>query len=95
MGMFFCQEKNGGSACQTFYVKRKEEIYWPLGALGQDAGSKTTWELKQKDLRKESRRSAVEVGETKVKSGECEKDNLPVGGKSEEAVDLKKYFKML
>jgi uncharacterized protein YdaT len=51
--------------------------------------------LKQKDLRKESRRSAVEVGETKVKSGECEKDNLPVGGKSEEAVDLKKYFKML
>jgi hypothetical protein len=42
MEMFFCQEENGGGACQAFYVKRKEGISWPLGALGQDVSSETT-----------------------------------------------------
>jgi hypothetical protein len=42
MGMFFCQEENGVTSCQAFCVKREEEISWLLGALGQDAGSKTT-----------------------------------------------------
>ena len=31
----------------------------------------------------------------KRKDGECEEDIRPVGGKSEEAADLKKYIKML
>jgi len=31
----------------------------------------------------------------KEKGGGCEEDILPVGGKSEEASDLKKYLKML
>jgi hypothetical protein len=50
--------------------------------------------LKQKDLRRENRRIAVGVGDAEEKSGECEEDILPVGGKSEEAADLKKYLKM-
>jgi hypothetical protein len=29
------------------------------------------------------------------KNGECEEDILPVGGKSEEVADLKKYHKVL
>jgi hypothetical protein len=51
--------------------------------------------MKQKDLRRENRRSRDVVGNTEEKSGECEKDILPVGGKSEEVADLKKYLKML
>jgi len=35
------------------------------------------------------------VGETEEKYGECEEDILLVGDTSEEAVDLKKYLKML
>jgi hypothetical protein len=42
MGMFFCQEENGGGACQSFCVKRKKGISWPLDTLEQDVGSKTT-----------------------------------------------------
>jgi len=34
------------------------------------------------------------VGDTEGKSGEWEEDISPVGGKSEEAADLKKYLKM-
>jgi hypothetical protein len=35
------------------------------------------------------------VGGREEKSGECEEDILPVGSKSEEAPDVKKYLKML
>ena len=50
MGMFFCQEEKNG-------------ISWPLDAVGQDVGSKTTWRLKQNDLRRENRRIGVGVGD--------------------------------
>jgi len=51
--------------------------------------------LKQKDLRSENRRIGVVAGDAEEKNGECEEDILPVGGKSEEAADLKNYLKML
>ena len=63
--------------------------------MGQDVGSKTTWRLKQKDLRRENRRIGVGIGDAEEKNGECEKDILPVGCKSEEAAHLKKDPNML
>jgi hypothetical protein len=42
-----------------------------------------------------NRRIGVAVGDAEEKSGECEEEGLPVTDKSEEAVDLKKYLKML
>jgi len=39
--------------------------------------------------------SELRSGMRKRKDGECEEDIRPVGGKSEEAADLKKYIKML
>jgi hypothetical protein len=50
--------------------------------------------LKQKDLRRENKRIGVAVGDAEEKSGECEEDILPFGGKSEKMADLKKYLKM-
>jgi len=49
--------------------------------------------LKQKDLRREDRGIGVAVGDAEEKSGKYEEDILPVGCKSEEAADLKKYLK--
>ena len=43
----------------------------------------------------EDRKTGVAVGYDGEKGGECEEDILPVGGKSEEVADLKKYQKML
>jgi hypothetical protein len=60
-----------------------------------DVSSETTWRLKQKDLRKENKRIGVAVGDIEEKSGGWEEDILPVGGKSKEAADLKKFLKML
>jgi len=51
--------------------------------------------LKQKDLRRENRRIGVTLEDTEEKSGKYGEDILPVCGKSEEAVDAKKYLKML
>jgi len=51
--------------------------------------------LKQKDLRRENRRIGVGIGDAEEKNGECEKDILPVGCKSEEAAHLKKDPNML
>jgi hypothetical protein len=39
-------------------------------------------------------RIGVVVGKKEEKSSECEEDIMPVGGKSEEPADLKKYLKM-
>ena len=60
-----------------------------------DVGSKTTCQLKQKDLRIENIRIGVVVGGTEEKNGVGEEDGLAVAGKSKEAADLKKYLKML
>jgi hypothetical protein len=49
--------------------------------------------LKQKELRRENRRIGVAVEDVEEKSGKCEEDIFPVGGKSKEAADLKKYIK--
>ena len=35
------------------------------------------------------------IGDGEEKNGECEEDILPIGGKPEEAADLKKHLKML
>jgi hypothetical protein len=35
------------------------------------------------------------VGDAEEKSGECEEDFFPVGGKSEEVADMKKFLRML
>jgi len=53
------------------------------------------FQLKQKDLRKENKRIGVGVRDSGEQSGKCKEDILPVGCKSEEASDLKKYLKML
>jgi hypothetical protein len=47
------------------------------------------------DKRRENRRIGVAGGDLEEKRGGCEESILPVGGKSEEAADLKKYLKML
>jgi hypothetical protein len=49
--------------------------------------------LKQKDLRRARRRIGVVVGKKGEKSSECEENILSVGGKPEEAGNLKKYLK--
>jgi hypothetical protein len=44
--------------------------------------------------RREDRKTEVGAEHEGEKGGECEEDILPVGGKSEEVEDLKKYHKM-
>jgi hypothetical protein len=55
----------------------------------------TSIPLKQKDLKRENRRSGVAVEDEEEKSGECEEDILPVIGKYEKASDLKKNLNVL